>query len=141
MRNKVPFILCLIGGGLMIYAGAVGSAGIYGTIINIASGYAPELIPIMTVILTILLNIASLGGIAVIIGGYLATTDRIGTGKFIIGIAAGMGIFGFIMLVYTMYTDMGMAAFANILNILSTSASITGPVITIIARFMMKKPE
>jgi len=96
---------------------------------------------IMLWILVILQNIASFGGIAVIIGAYLLTTNRVGTGKFIIGIAAGLGLFGFIMLIYNMYMTIGMAAFAEILNILSTSAAALGPVLTIVARSMAKKPE
>jgi len=141
VRNKVPFILCLIGGALMLYAGVIGCVGIWGDILALAATLAPGFAKVMGWILTILVNIASMGGIAVIIGGYLIITNRVGTGKFIIGIAAGMGLFGFIILIYTMYTAMGMAAFGEILNLLSTSAALAGPVITIIARTMAKKPE
>lgn len=141
MRNKVPFILCIIGGVLMLYAGVVGSVGIWEEILNYATIIAPGSAEIVAWILVILANIASLGGVAVFIGGFLLTTDRVGTGKFIIGIAAGLGIFGFIMLIYNMYMAMGLAAFTELLNILATSASILGPVLTIIARMMAKKPE
>ena len=141
MRNKVPFILCIIGGALMIFAGVVGAVGFWEDLLSYATIIAPEFSEIMAWILVILQNIASMGGVAVIIGGYLITTDRVGTGKFVIGIAVGMGIFGFIMLIYNMYMAMGMAAFAEIINILSTSAAIAGPVLTIIARTMAKKPE
>ncbi|MGY5880094.1 MAG: hypothetical protein RTV31_07570 [Candidatus Thorarchaeota archaeon] len=141
MRNKIPFILCIIGGALMIYAGVVGGVGFWGDLLDYAATIAPGYAEIMAWILIILQNIASMGGVAVIIGGYLVTTDRVGTGKFIIGIAAGMGIFGFIMLIYNMYMAMGMAAFAELLNIISTSAAVAGPVITIVARFRIQKPE
>lgn len=141
MRNKVPFILCLIGGALMIYAGVAGSVGIWGDIITLAQTLAPGFAEIMGWILVILVNIAALGGIAVIIGGYLVTTDRVGTGKFIIGIAAGMGIFGLIMKIYTGYMAIGFAVFTDLWNLLSTSAGALGPVITIVARFRIKKPE
>ncbi|MGY5860284.1 MAG: hypothetical protein RTU63_13020 [Candidatus Thorarchaeota archaeon] len=141
MRNKVPFILCIIGGALMISASVVGSAGIWEDIILLAQSLAPGFADIMQWVLVILLYIASLGGIAVIIGGYLVTTDRVGTGKFIIGIAAGLGIFGLIMSVYTMYMAVGFAAFTELYNLLSTSAGALGPVLTIVARFMVKKPE
>ncbi|MGY5873055.1 MAG: hypothetical protein RTV72_12470 [Candidatus Thorarchaeota archaeon] len=141
MRNKVPFILCIVGGALMLYAGIVGAVGIWEHILTFAATIAPGFADIMGWILVILMNIASLGGIAVIIGGYLATTDRVGTGKFIIGIAAGLGIFGLIMNVYTLYMAVGIAAFTELLNLLSTSAAALGPVLTIVARFMIKKPE
>ena len=141
MRNKVPFILCIIGGALMLYAGVAGSVGIWGDILTLAATIAPGFEDIMIWILVILMNIASMGGVAVIIGGYLATTDRVGTGKFIIGIAAGLGIFGLIMNIYTLYMAVGLAAFTQILNLLSTSAAALGPVLTIVARFRIKKPE
>jgi hypothetical protein len=141
MENKVPFILCVIGGALMIYAGVVGSVGIWGQLITLAASIAPELEGIMLLILVILRNIASLGGIAVIIGGFLITTNRVGTGKFIIGIAAGVGLIGFIMSVYTLYMAVGVVAFFEILNLLATSAGMLGPVLTIVARTMAKKPE
>ncbi|TFG33701.1 hypothetical protein EU527_06985 [Candidatus Thorarchaeota archaeon] len=141
MRNKVPFILCIIGGALMLYAGVVGSVGIWEHILAYATTIAPGAADIVAWILVILANIASLGGIAVLVGGYLLTTDRVGTGKFIIGIAAGLGIFGFIMLIYNMYMSLGVVAFTELLNILATTASILGPVLTIVARMMAKKPE
>jgi len=43
VRNTVPFILCLIGGGLMIYAGVVGSVGFWGDILTFAATLAPGL--------------------------------------------------------------------------------------------------
>ena len=125
----------------MIYAGAVGSVGFWGQLIAYAAAIAPGFEDIMLWILVILQNIATLGAIAVIIGAYLTTTNRVGTGKFIIGLAAGMGLFGFIMLIYNMYMAMGLAAFAEILNIIATTASVAGPVITIVARMKIKKPQ
>lgn len=125
----------------MLYAGVVGSLGIWEDILVYANTIAPAASDIVAWILVILANIASLGGIAVLVGGFFLTTDRVGTGKFIIGIAAGLGIFGFIMLIYNMYMALGLAAFAEILNILATTAAILGPVLTIVARMMTKKPE
>ncbi|MHA1614602.1 MAG: hypothetical protein ACTSYJ_07125 [Candidatus Thorarchaeota archaeon] len=141
MRNKIPFILCIIGGALMIYAGVIGSIGFWDNLISYAATIAPGYEDVMLWILVILQNVASLGGFAVIIGGYLITTNRVGTGKFIIGIAAGMGIFGLLMLTYNMYMAIGMAAFSEIANLISTTAAILGPVITIVARILTKKPE
>ena len=141
MRNKIPFILCIIGGALMIYAGIAGSIGFLDNLITYAATIAPGYEDIMLWILVILQNVASLGGFAVIIGGYLITTNRVGTGKFIIGISAGMGIFGLIMLTYNMYMAMGTAAFSEIANLISTSAAILGPVLTIVARILTRKPK
>jgi hypothetical protein len=141
MRNKVPFLLCLLGGALMIYAGVVGSVGIWGDLIALAASLAPALADVLFWILLILINIASLGGIGVIVGGFLMTTNRFGTGKFIIGLAAGMGLIGFIILVVQMYIAIGFAAFTQIFNLISSSAGLLGVVITIVARTMARKPE
>ncbi len=125
----------------MIYAGIAGSIGFLDNLITYAATIAPGYEDIMLWILVILQNVASLGGFAVIIGGYLITTNRVGTGKFIIGISAGMGIFGLIMLTYNMYMAMGTAAFSEIANLISTSAAILGPVLTIVARILTRKPK
>lgn len=141
MRNVKAFVLCLIGGLLMIYAGAVGSAGIWEDLIVLAQSIAPGFADILAYILLILTNIATLGGVAVIIGAILITTNRVGTGKFIIGIAAGMGIIGFVMLVLNMYLASGIAAVMELYNLLSNSMEILGVVLTIIGRMTAKKPE
>lgn len=141
MHNKVPFVLCLIGGAFMIYAGVVGSVGIWADLIILASSLAPALADILFWVLVILINIASLGGFGVILGGYLMTTNRFGTGKFVVGIAAGMGLIGFIILLAQMYMAVGFAAFFAIFNLISSSAGALGVVITIVARTMAKKPE
>ncbi len=141
MQNKTPFLLCLLGGALMIYAGVVGSVGIWGELISLAATLAPALADVLFWILVILINIASLGGVGVILGGYLMTTNRFGTGKFIIGLAAGMGLIGFLILIAQMYMAVGFAAFLMVFNIISSSAGILGVVITIVARAMARKPE
>ena len=141
MRNKVPFLLCLIGGILMIMASVVGSAALWVQIFAFAETIVPGAGEIFGWILIVLGYIASLGGIAVIIGGYLVTTDRVGTGKFVIGIAAGLGLIGLIINLVTAYMAMGIAAFTDFLNLLATSSAVLGPVLTIVARTMVKKPE
>ena len=91
--------------------------------------------------LLILQNIAALGGIAVIIGAILFTTNRVGTGKFVVGLGAGMGIIGLIILIYNMYMAMGFDALLELFNMLSNSMGMLGVVLTIIGRILVKKPE
>ena len=125
----------------MIYANVSGSVGIWTYLIALATSWAPALAEILSYILFILTNIATLGGVAVIIGAALLTTNRVGTGKFIIGIAAGMGIIGFIILVYNMYLALGLSAFLELYNLLSSSMGLLGVVLTIMGRALAKKPE
>jgi hypothetical protein len=141
MRNAKSLVLCLIGGILMFYAGFVGSVGIWGNLILLATTLAPGFADVLFWVLFILQNIATLGGIAVIIGAFLFTTDRVGTGKFIVGIAAGMGIIGFIFLIYNTYMAMGLDALFEIYALLSNSLGMLGVVLTIIGRMMVKKSE
>jgi hypothetical protein len=141
MKNAKSFILCFIGGILIFYAGVAGSVGIWGDLIVLATSLAPGFADILFWILLILQNIASLGGIAVIIGAILFITQRVGTGKFIVGIAAGMGIIGLIFLIYNMYMAMGLDALLGIYNLLSNSLGMLGVVLTIIGRMLVKKSD
>jgi len=125
----------------MIYAGAVGSAGIWENLILLAQSLAPGFADIMAYILLILTNIATLGGVAAIIGAILLTTNRVGTGKFIIGIAAGMGIIGFLTLIFNMYMASGLTFVLELYNLLSNSMESLGVVLTIIGRMLAKRPE
>lgn len=125
----------------MTYAGIAGSVGVWGDLISYAASLAPGLADVLFWILLILQNIATLGGIAVIIGAFLFTTDRVGTGKFIIGIGAGMGIIGLIILIYNMYMALGFDALLELYNLLSNSMGMLGVLLTIIGRMFVKKPE
>ena len=141
MRNVVPFLLCIVGGILMIMASVVGSADLWVQIFAYAETILPGSGEVLGWILIVLRYIASLGGVAVIIGGYMVTTDRVGTGKFVIGIAAGLGLIGLVINLFTAYMAVGIAAFTDFLNLLATSSAALGPVLTIVARMMVKKPE
>jgi len=125
----------------MIMASVVGSAELWAQIFAYAETILPGSGEILGLVLIVLRYIASLGGIAVIIGGYLVTTDRVGTGKFIIGIAAGLGLIGLIINLATAYMALGIVAFTDFLNLVATSSAVLGPVLTIVARTMVKKPE
>ncbi len=143
MRSKIPFLLALIGGILLWIAGAAGSVGIVGTITQILASI-PELAPfvdILNLISYILLILAGLGGITVIGGGLLMTTDRLGTGKFLIGIGAGMGLISLIIqIAQNVYTAGAGAALDLFLATAMTTTGI-GIILSIIARRTARKPE
>ena len=98
MKNRVPVVLALIGGFLLFQSGWIGSIGLIDDIAAYALLYFPTMADLMTMILTVLVYIASLGGIAVIIGGILIAMSRISTGKFVIGLGAGIGLIGLIIM-------------------------------------------
>ena len=142
MRNKKAFILCLVGGILLFLASAIGSIGMYGTIIAFVADQYPEMVGILDNALLILSFIAGLGGIGVIIGGYMLTTDRFGTGKFIIGIAAGMGLVGLIIVLAQHFMLAGTSGVVDYVNLMvSQGSGWIGAVLAILGRKMAGKPE
>jgi len=78
--------------------------------------------------------IAASGGIGAIVGGYLLTTARVGTGKFVIGIAVGMSLIGIIIGLIQVVWISGATAFWDALTILSQTTGIVGIILTILAR-------
>ncbi len=142
MRNAKEFLMCLIGGILLISIGAVGGIGIFAFLeyIGTVSGLEP-LVPIVNIILYALVLIAGLGGLGVIIGGYLMTTQRFGTGKFVVGIAAGMGIIGLIIQIGTIIYQYGVQGGMDFLGATAMSAGGLGVILSIIARQTAQKPE
>jgi hypothetical protein len=141
MQNQKAFIFCLIGGILLIIANAIASLGLYGDIIAHASALFPEASEILALILNVLLYIVGLGGVAVIIGAFLLSAGRVGLGKFIIGIAAGMSLIGLIITIIEIVIVSGAAGVINFLGAVSQAPGWIGAFLTILGRRMAKKPE
>ena len=140
MENQKWVILCIIGGILMIISRTIGSVGFYGTIFNYLSLWVPEAAPVISIILQIFTWIAMGGGVSVIIGAILCGKGSYGTGKFIIGMGAGMGLLGLIISLImgliggTFLADMT----AIVTDILNGSYGFVGVILTIIARMKLK---
>ena len=138
MKNELSVALALIGGFLLFQVSWVGSIGFMADIALYAQTYFPAAAEMITLVLTILLYIASLGGIAVIIGGILIAMDRIGIGKFVIGLGAGVGLFGLIIMLVEAYLAGGVAALTDILTMISQSIAWIGVIMSIVARSRVK---
>ncbi len=138
MKNGLSVALALIGGFLLFQVSWVGSIGFIADIALYAQTYFPAAAEMITLVLTILLYIASLGGIAVIIGGILIAMNRIGTGKFVIGLGAGVGLFGLIIMLVEAYLAGGIAALTDILTLISQSIAWIGVIMSIVARSRAK---
>lgn len=138
MRNKVPFAIGVIGGLLMISAGAVGGVGLwaYLPLIIAALGLPAEVAYFVNLLLSILNWIAALGGFAVIFGSTLFLVNRVGTGRFIMGLGAGMGIFSLLLL----FLGYFLAGISPVVwpVILLNSPGLLGAVLAIIARYMAR---
>ncbi|MCW4034865.1 MAG: hypothetical protein NWF03_05825 [Candidatus Bathyarchaeota archaeon] len=98
ISTKAAAICAYVSGILLLIAGTTGSIGIVGTIIQYAldnlSGVSADFLSLVLHMLNI---VADLGGISVIIGGTLILKQRKWIGKFVIGLGAGMGLFGFML--------------------------------------------
>jgi hypothetical protein len=134
LKNSLSVVLALIGGFLLFQVSWVGSIGFIADIAIYAQTYFPAAAEVITLVLSILLYIASLGGIAVIVGGLLIAVNRIGTGKFVIGLGAGVGLFGLIILFVEAYLAGGVAALTEILTLISQSIAWIGVILSIVAR-------
>lgn len=134
MKNSLSIVLALIGGFLLFQVSWVGSIGFIADIAIYAQTNFPAAAEAITLVLSILLYIASLGGIAVIIGGLLIAINRIGTGKFVIGLGAGVGLIGLIIMLVEAYLAGGIAALTEILTLISQSIAWIGVILSIIAR-------
>ena len=106
-ENKRSVFLAVIAGHLLVIAGAVGSAGIWGTLITILAPLVPVYIAgILNFIFVTMNLIAMYGGVAVIDGAILIGAGHKIPGKIIVGIGSGVGLIGFIF-------DHVMAIFTN----------------------------
>lgn len=138
MAEKKWVILCIIGGILMILFGVVGSVGFIGTILEKLM-FNDALKAILGPILWFFNLIALGGGISVIIGCFLYNADKEGTGKFIIGIGAGMGLIGLIIAMISSMIGGSVVADMTtfIMSIVNGSYGILGVILTIIARMKL----
>ena len=88
---------------------------------------------IVQVVFAILIFIASLGGIAVISGGTLIGKNKVGLGKFIIALGAGLGLIGLIFSIVVAYTEDSLTLGSFF------SVGAIGLILSIIARMLAKK--
>ncbi|MFX1561738.1 MAG: hypothetical protein ACFFDP_00325 [Promethearchaeota archaeon] len=141
MKNKGGIIVGLISGILLIIGGATGGVGLFGTLPFIAAvlGLPAEIMMIINIALLILEFIASLGGIAVIIGVLLVAKERIGFGKLLIMLGAGMGLFGLILFGVAMFLSGYLTA--SLVPFILSSPGLLGAIMSIFARLMIKKPD
>jgi len=139
MKNQKPILFALIGGILLIQSTWVGSVGFLDDLATYAITYFPTVADIVTLILNVLVYIAALGGIAVIVGAILIWMSREGTAKFIIGLGAGVGLIGLIIMLAEAVIAGGVEALLDVLTLLSQSIAWIGVILSIIARRTISK--
>jgi hypothetical protein len=133
-RNFLSFVLSVPAGILLLLKGIAGPTEAYSWLLNyLSSGIIPDqtIQSIITTTLLILIFISSLGGIAVIAGGYLVWKNHVSIGKLLISLGAGVGFFWVIFLLFT---------FASTGDLFSQYSAIglAGLILAFIARLLAK---
>jgi len=81
--------------GILLIIGGISGLATWETIKNFVTTHILDN-SIIQIVFAILIFIASLGGIAVILGGILIGKNKVLSGKFIITLGAGLGLIGLI---------------------------------------------
>lgn len=111
-RRQVEKVAYLAG-GIMLLAGATGNAFLYVYLIDLAAPHLPgQLRDAAGVVAFLLVFLASLGGVSVLLGGYLIGRGQRRTGKFIISVGAGSTLLGFLLHVGVVASQGGNAFLA-----------------------------
>ena len=130
-RNTQAMIIAIIAGFLLIIAGISGLAT-WETIKNFVTTHIIDN-SIIQIVFAILIFIASLGGIAVIIGGVLIGKSSVVLGRFIIALGAGIGLIGLIFSLLITYID-GDLTIGSFFSI-----GAIGLILSIVARILAKR--
>jgi hypothetical protein len=134
MRNKLAFYLAVIGGICLIIGGGVGMAPLLMEIQPVVEENISDDERISNTF-RILILLASLGGIAVILGGVLIYMEFIFAAKILIALGAGIGIFGLLIGLGLAWYAGEMDAYFN--GILTTIAGV-GVLLAVAASFVAK---
>ncbi len=104
-RNLLVLVFSLLGGALLIVSGTRGPLGIYETILQNLPLFIKDsaVLSIATAVAAILITLSSLGGLIVIIGGYLVYRKHVSIGKLMIGFGGGAGIPFLLFLLLTIF--------------------------------------
>ena len=98
MHNRTSFILCIIGGSLLITSAASGTIAVIEDIVDdLAKLFGPDFVVTFAIVMGILAVMTCLGGIGVIIGGFVFTTHRLELGRSIVLVSVATGIVGLLV--------------------------------------------
>lgn len=98
IHNRTPFLLCLIGGSLFILSAASGTIAVIEDMVDdLLPVFGPSFVVTFQIVMGILAVLTCLGGIGVIIGGFVFTTRRVDLGRKIVLVSVATGIAGLMM--------------------------------------------
>jgi hypothetical protein len=100
-NRRTAAALAVIAGVLLVLAHAQGATALVQLGDKLAITFLPQGIGApVHLVLSVLLVIAGLGGVAVILGGVLVYKDLLRSGRLCIALGAGVGLLGMILLVF-----------------------------------------
>lgn len=106
-RNLSAFLFSIPAGLLLLFKGIQGPTEIYSLIF----GYITNLLSVgairsmLVVGLLVLVVLSSLGGLTVMVGGFLIWKNHVSIGKLLIGVGAGISVFLFLFLLINVVTS------------------------------------
>ena len=135
-RNRTAGILCIVGGALLAVAGTTGMKPLLEEILKYIQP-AVDAYPLIGTIFRVFIFVAALGGISVAIGGLL-TFYVPRTGKILVMLGAGLGLFGF-MIPMSLAWHQGIPINELLKGYVSpTLGYVLGIMLTIIGRLIAK---
>lgn len=98
IHNRTALGLSIVGGILMIASGASGTLGYLDQLQDALDAvYGSTFTFTLEILLGILAALTAIGGLGVIIGGCILTTQRVEIGRILIMVSVGMGILSLVM--------------------------------------------
>jgi len=128
MGSTIAKYCAIVGGVLLLIAGITGLAAME-TIKNFVENTLHIQSSTVNLIFMVLVFIAALGGIAVIIGGFLIGGSLVRTGKFLIALGAGIGLIGLIIGIAIAYYQGGTLQ-------IGSGVGFFGVILSIVARIL-----
>jgi hypothetical protein len=130
-NNRNAMVIAIVAGILLAIAGVSGLAT-WETIKDFVTTHVIDNI-IVQIVFAILIFIASLGGISVIAGGLLLGKNKVGTGKLLITLGAGLGLIGLIFSFVVAYSEQNLSLGSFL------SIGTIGLILSVVARIITKK--
>lgn len=134
--NLTALVFSILAGMLLIVSGTSGPTGIYLLVLQELPRFTQDALILTTVsiIALVLILLSSLGGFAVILGGYFIYKDHIGIGRLTIGLGAGIGIPWLLFILFTVMATQEVSAVIAQHSIVGW----TGIILSFIARSIAK---
>ena len=98
LHNRNPFLLCVGGGMLMFFSGVSGAIGVIGELSEILQYvFGLSFLETFENFMTGLAMWAAFGGMVVIVGGLVLTTQKVRIGRIIVSMGIIVGVVGLLM--------------------------------------------